>query len=581
MERVEDGDVIQQDQVLVGRTAPHIEGRGEVGDRVHAGQNLHRPERVGFHQDRERLHLDAAYVLDGRARGLLEAGAGAAPLRLDLDPRQRDRLRFQRDVDFEPGPGRDFHTFLMRGVPDPGHREHVAAGRHVAECEEAEPVRVGDALPGGIGCRDEPDAGRADEEPVGGPYAAADRAVLGGRSSREREDEEDDDVSHAIGLVTRACLNSTGSGALVESPSHPHLPPMRVLRSTGSGPVLARLETIGRTRLASVPTPLFPAPALAGHLGTGARISIKADDCTGLGLGGNKVRKLEYELDPARLQGVTHLVTAGGPHSNHCRVTAAAAARLGLGCTLVVNGAPDDPGRGNAYLHRLLGARIVTVGDRDERDPAMEEAVRSIETSGGRALVVPLGASTARGALGYVHAVAETRNQIGSGTAPPWVFTSSSSGGTLAGLILGCAILDWRARLVGVSADEPAEWIRETAFDLATAAARLLEPGPGSSSGNPGADDTSEPDAGLACRVRRMADDVLVTDDFVGPGYGIATPEGNEATRLFGAGAGIILDPVYTAKAAAALVARLRDGTISAGDHAVFLHTGGHPALFR
>lgn len=356
---------------------------------------------------------------------------------------------------------------------------------------------------------------------------------------------------------------------------------MSVPRSTGSGPALARLEAVGRTRLASVPTPLFPAPALSGHLGTGARVSIKADDCTGLGLGGNKVRKLEYELDPARLQDVTHLVTVGGPHSNHCRVTAAAAARLGLRCTLVVNGEPDDPGRGNAHLHRLLGARIVTVGDRDERGPGMEKEVLRIGTAGGRALVVPLGASTARGALGYVHAAAEMRNQLGSGDAPPWVFTSSSSGGTLAGLILGCAILGWRARLVGVSADEPAAWIRETAFDLATAAARLLEPGPGSSSGNAAAEGASGPGAGLARRVWSLAEDVIVTDEFVGAGYGIPTPEGDEATRVFGARAGVILDPVYTAKAAAALIAGLRDGTVSASDHAVFLHTGGHPALFR
>ena len=332
---------------------------------------------------------------------------------------------------------------------------------------------------------------------------------------------------------------------------------------------LARLGTIGRTPLATLPTPLLPAHFLAGHLGTRARIFIKADDCTGLGLGGNKVRKLEYELDPARLQGVTHLVTAGGPHSNHCRVTAAAAARLGLGCTLVINGEPEDPERGNARLHRLLGARIVTVGDQSERGPAMEEEVRRIGAAGGKALAVPIGASTARGALGYVHAVVEMRDQIGSSAPSPWIFTSSSSGGTLAGLILGCAILEWRARLVAVSADEPAAVIKETAAGLAIAAAGLLAE-PGTADGRL-----------LEERVRRVAEGVFATDDFVGDGYGIATPEGEEATRLFGTHAGVILDPVYTAKAAAALVARLRDGTISAGDHAVFLHTGGHPALFR
>lgn len=372
-----------------------------------------------------------------------------------------------------------------------------------------------------------------------------------------------------------------GSGPLVESPFHNHLPPMRVLRSAGSNPGLARLKGIGRTRLTTLPTPLLPAPALADHMGTRARISIKADDCTGLGLGGNKVRKLEYELDPARLHGVTDLVTAGGPHSNHCRVTAAAAARLGLGCTLVVNGEPEDPGRGNARLHRLLGARIVTVGERADRDPAMEDEANRIAADGGKALAVPLGASTARGALGYVHAAVEMRDRIGREEAPPWIFTSSSSGGTLAGLILGCAILDWRARLVAVSADQPAAWIRETATGLALGAVRLLEAGSDPFSASPPGDSTPVPDSALAKRARKVADAVFVTDDFVGPGYGIATPEGEEATLLFGARAGVILDPVYTAKAAAALVARLRDGTISAGDHAVFLHTGGHPALFR
>ena len=356
---------------------------------------------------------------------------------------------------------------------------------------------------------------------------------------------------------------------------------MSNLGSECSGPALARLAQIGRTPLATLPTPLHPAPALAVHLGTGARISIKADDCTGLGLGGNKVRKLEYELEPARLRGVTHLVTAGGPHSNHCRVTAAAAARLGLGCTLVVNGEPEDPGRGNALLHRVLGARIVTVREREDRDRAMEEEVHRIGVGGGQALAVPIGASTARGTLGYVHAVAEVREQLGSDGEPPWIFTSSSSGGTLAGLILGCAIFDWRARLVAVSADEPAEWITGTALRLATAAARLLEADPGPASGNPRGHDTTGPGAELANRVRQVAEDAIVTDDFVGAGYGIATPEGQEATRLLGAHAGVILDPVYTAKAAAAMITWLREGRVPAGDTAVFLHTGGHPALFR
>ena len=331
--------------------------------------------------------------------------------------------------------------------------------------------------------------------------------------------------------------------------------------------LLERLATVPRTRLASTPTPLLPAPALAAHLGTAARLSIKADDRTGLGLGGNKVRKLEYELAPPRLRGVTDLITGGGPHSNHCRETAAAAARLGLGCTLVIDGEPDDERRGNAYLHRLLGARIVTVADRAaraDRAAGMTEEASRIAAAGGKALVVPIGASTARGALGYVHALVELHGQ--ADTARPWIFTSSSSGGTLAGLILGCAILGWRPRLVGVSADEAAAHVKETATGLAIAAARLLDDG-GSRE--------------LDGRVREVAEAVTATDDFVGPGYGCSTPESDEAIALFGAHAGVILDPVYTGKAAAAMIAWIRDGRIREGDHAIFLHTGGHPALFR
>ena len=326
--------------------------------------------------------------------------------------------------------------------------------------------------------------------------------------------------------------------------------------------MLSSLAAIPRTELASVPTPLIAVPSLAAHLGTAVRVFVKADDRTGLGLGGNKVRKLEYELAPERLHGVTELVTAGGPHSNHCRVVAAAAAQLGLRCTLVINGEAEDPTRGNALLHRLLGARIVTVAERQDRDPAMEEEARRTGAAEGRALVVPVGASTPRGALGYVHSAVEMHRQLDS-PARVWIFVCTSSGGTLGGLILGCALLDWPVRLVGVSADEPAAAARDQAVGLALDAARLLG------------------HQGLADRVRALSDHVVTTDAFVGEGYGAATPAGDEAARVFGARTGLILDPVYTAKAAAAMITWLEQGRIPASDQAVFVHTGGHPALFR
>lgn len=337
--------------------------------------------------------------------------------------------------------------------------------------------------------------------------------------------------------------------------------------------VLDRLAAIERTPLATLPTPLLPAPALADAVAGGIDISVKADAWTGLGLGGNKVRKLEYELDPVRLRGVTDLVTAGGPHSNHCRVTAAAAARLGLGCTLVINGEPRDAGRGGALLHRLLGARIVTVAGREGREAAMEEEADRIRAGGGSALVVPVGASTPRGALGYVRAAAEMCEQAGGGDGPVWIFTSSSSGGTLAGLILGCAALGWRVQLVGVSADDPARKVHRAATEIALAAAPLLHPAP-LRGPDPRAD-------GILEHVRDVAAATLVTDAFTGPGYGIATRAAEEATQLFGSRAGVILDPVYTGKAAAATIAWAREGRVPSGAHVIFLHTGGHPALFR
>ncbi|MXX70903.1 MAG: pyridoxal-phosphate dependent enzyme [Gemmatimonadetes bacterium] len=341
-------------------------------------------------------------------------------------------------------------------------------------------------------------------------------------------------------------------------------------------PELQRLARIGRTRLANTPTPLLRAPALSARLGRGVEISVKADAWTGLGLGGNKVRKVEYELDPARLTGVTHLITAGGPHSNHCRVTAAAAAHLGLGCSLVINGEPEDPARGNPRLHRLLGARIVTIADAADRTRCMAEEARRIDSAGGKALVIPIGASTARGALGYVHSLVEIHDQYheasGPDAAPPWIFVSSSSGGTLAGLIVGRAILGWRASLVGVSPDESAPTIRRKATELAEAAADLLE--------NTGAE-RRPGSLRLTERVKEMGQAVLATSDFVGPGYGHDTPAGEEAIALFGALAGVILDPVYTGKTAAAMIAWIREGRVPKGAHAILLHTGGHPALFR
>lgn len=327
-----------------------------------------------------------------------------------------------------------------------------------------------------------------------------------------------------------------------------------------SAAALARLEAWERTRLAALPTRLVPARNLAKALGEGApELLVKMDAETGFGLGGNKVRKLEFELARPRLEGVTHLVTTGGPQSNHCRITAAAAAHLGLGCVLVLNGEAPAVPRGNALLQRLFGAEIRMVPDRASRAPAMDAAATGIAAAGGRALVVPLGASTGLGSLGYALGALELARQLEGLPAAPrtWVFVSASSCGTLAGLLLGFSLLGRDdVRLVGVSADV-------SAADMAADAARLAREG-----------------AALLGWEGEVRQGLLSCDDArIGAGYGIPTPEAEEALALFGRHEGVVLDPVYTGKAAAGLLAWIREGRVAAPDRAVFVHTGGHPAL--
>jgi len=324
---------------------------------------------------------------------------------------------------------------------------------------------------------------------------------------------------------------------------------------------LERLESWPRLHLASLPTRLAPARNLRAALGPDApELWIKMDSETGFALGGNKVRKLETELAPPHLEGVTHLVTAGGPQSNHCRVTAAAAAHLGLGCVLVVNGEVPDPPTGNAFLHRLFGATIRAVSTRGERQRAMVEAAGEIEAGGGHPLVIPLGASTGLGALGYALAMTELASQLGGlpDAERTWIFVSASSCGTLAGLLLGVSLLERTdIRLVGVSADAMAFDLRADTLRLASEGGALL-----------GWDGTPREGA------------LAVADEFVGRGYGVPTPASEEAIDLFGRTEGVVLDPVYTAKAAAGLISWIRSGNVPTSHRVVFVHTGGHPALF-
>jgi 1-aminocyclopropane-1-carboxylate deaminase/D-cysteine desulfhydrase-like pyridoxal-dependent ACC family enzyme len=286
------------------------------------------------------------------------------------------------------------------------------------------------------------------------------------------------------------------------------------------------------------------------------RVFIKRDDLLTFGCGGNKVRKMQAVAAEARAQGADTLITCGGVQSNHARVTAAAGAVLGLKVILVVNG-PDEPHpTGNARLDRLFGADLRHVARREDRDPAMQAIAEELRSAGRRPFVVPLGASTATGALGLARGVAEI---AAAGLAPDIIIHASSSGGTQAGLIAGCALLGLRARVVGVSADE-------SAASLSRTVSELLD--------------------GMASRIGARRETIggghaiEVDDTQVGGGYGVPTPASTEAIELTARREGILLDPVYTAKAMAGLVARLRTGAFAAGATVLFWHTGGQPGYF-
>ncbi|MBT8335269.1 MAG: pyridoxal-phosphate dependent enzyme, partial [Gemmatimonadetes bacterium] len=234
----------------------------------------------------------------------------------------------------------------------------------------------------------------------------------------------------------------------------------------------------------------------------------------------------------------------------------------GLGCILVVNGPVPDPPTGNALLHRLLGAHIRRVDGREEREPAMRAAAEEIAAAGGRACLVPLGASTPVGALGYVRAALELHDQLRpEADRAVQIVVGSSSGGTLAGLWAGLALLPRPdLSVLAVSADTPREALLEQARTLARGALECL---------------AVDPD-----QVDAVASRVDATDAQVGGGYGVPTDAALEAAELFALSEGILLDPVYTAKAGAGMIAAVREGRFPTGDRIVFWHTGGHPAVF-
>ena len=320
-----------------------------------------------------------------------------------------------------------------------------------------------------------------------------------------------------------------------------------------------RIDSLPLYRLAHLPTPLEELKTLSRHL-AGPEILIKRDDQTGLALGGNKTRKLEFLVGDALEQGADTLVTLGAAQSNHCRQTAAAAAKAGLRCELILNGKKPDVANGNLLLNELLGATLHWI-ERPQRAAKLSELDAQLRAQGRKPYVIPVGGSNGVGATGYVVALLELAEQLrASGRRVDHLVFGTSSGGTQAGIILGARIAGFTGQLHGLSIDkndpEHFEYEAEVAQIANDCAAYIGSP------------------------VRVTRDDVKVVYGYKGEGYGVVGDLERDAIRLLARSEGIVLDPVYAGRAFGALVDLVRKGVFKKGETVLFWHTGGAPALF-
>ena len=318
--------------------------------------------------------------------------------------------------------------------------------------------------------------------------------------------------------------------------------------------MLGELARIPQFQLATLPTALQEAPRLAAAIGLD-RLLIKRDDNTGLALGGNKARKLEFLVADAIAQQADTLVTLGAPQSNHCRMTAAAARVAGMDCHLVFNGDPIDEVQGNMLLDRLFGATWTFAGKRPSAE-RMQEIAAELQAQGRRPYVIPGGGSNGRGALGYVGCALEMAGQLEEmGERPRYVVCPGGSCGTLSGLTLGVALAGGYAQVVGVSISRSVPDRVARVRQIMAESCEIL--------------DLPVPDAVPE-----------VWGDYIGPGYGMQTELSRRALETVASSEGLLLDPVYTAKAFGGLIGEIEKGRVKRSDLVVFVHTGGTPALF-
>ena len=317
---------------------------------------------------------------------------------------------------------------------------------------------------------------------------------------------------------------------------------------------------IPHLKFAHLPTPIEAMPRLSEILG-GPRLLVKRDDQTGLAFGGNKTRKLEFLIADAQTQGAQMLITAGAVQSNHCRQTAAAAARFGFECTLVLTGDPPVQVSGNLLLDYLFGAKFVWT-KKDQREAMLQRIFDQAQRQGHKPYLVPYGGSNTIGARGYVYAVEELLSQIDprclrDTVSLDWIVFASSSGGTQAGLVLGARLFGYKGKILGISVDEPEQVLQDRVAKLA-----------------------SETAESLGKRIEFSPDEILVNAAYSTAGYGVLTEAERDAIHLFARYEGLLLDPVYTGRAAAGMIDLIRKGFFKKDETVLFWHTGGTTALF-
>lgn len=318
---------------------------------------------------------------------------------------------------------------------------------------------------------------------------------------------------------------------------------------------MRNIASVPRVSLGLFPTPFYKLEAISARYGRS--IWIKRDDLCGVALGGNKVRKLEFLLAQARADGCDTVFTTGGAQSNHAMLTAACAARLGMDCKLFLKDRGVTGRRGNLVLDEIYGApvRLVDTDDYQDIYREMEAEAAALEARGHRCCRIPLGGSTPLGTLGYAAAARECAVQaMAAGIRVGHLVSATGSGGTTAGLLLGAGLFLPGARVTGMAVDP--QPFRETVLDLAAGAAALLE-----------------------APFQPQEKDLQILE-YAGPGYAVPDPAATPAILELARTEGILLDPVYTGKAWAGLLAQVQAGGFEGEDDIVFFHTGGAAALF-